>query len=140
MAARSRWHPDHVFPLFCSCACLRRWHRFQVEIQLRGLIRLGFRIHDGRLHCAVHDQRNPLHARCQPIGNVATVSIRLNGFKQLAAVPRFDSNIGAFYRLPFRIHLPSGNQKRLWRDPRDGSNRRNNQPCVRQATLALEPS
>ena len=103
VTSRARWHPDHVFFLFCNCACLRQRHWFQVKIQLCWLIRVGLRVHDRCLDCAINDQRDSVNTWRQTVGNVATASISLDGFEHLFAVSRFDSNICTLYRLPFCI-------------------------------------
>src|SRR4029450_6273089 len=103
MSSRARWHPDHVLSFFLACACLRSGNWFQIKIQLRRLVLLGFCIRDGSLHRAIHDERHSVNAHGQPVCNVATLGIRLDGVEFLAAVFRLDSNICTLYRLPFCI-------------------------------------
>ena len=103
MGSRARWHPNHVLSLLLNCAGLRGWDGFQIEIQLRRLVRLGFCISDGCLHRAIRNQRHPVNAFREPVCNVATLCIRLDGVEFLAAVFRLDSNICTLYCLSFRI-------------------------------------
>src|SRR4029077_9567728 len=67
MASCSRRNPDHVLSLLLACAGLCRWNWFEVKIQLRDLVRLGFRIRDRCLHRAIHYQCYLVNARWQTL-------------------------------------------------------------------------
>ncbi len=100
---RSRGHPDHVLSAFCGCTCLPCRYWFQIKIQLRRLIRLGLRVHNRTLHCAIDHQRYPVNAGRQTLGNITALRIGLDRIEQLFAVLRLDPNICAFYRLTFCV-------------------------------------
>ena len=103
MGSRARRYPDHVFCALCGRGRLRCRYRFEVKIQLRRPVRLGFRIVDRSLDSPIHYQRYAVNSCWQTIGNVAALCIRLDGFEQLAAIFRFDPNICAFYRMSLWI-------------------------------------
>ena len=65
MAPGTSWHPYHVFSAPCNVICLGRW--LEIEIQQRGLIRFGLRVHDRRLRRAIHKQCYPVNARLQSL-------------------------------------------------------------------------
>ncbi len=103
VSPRRRRHPDHMLPAFRACTCLRCRCWFQIKIELCRLVRLGFRVHNRALHCAIHDQRYPVNAARQTLGNITALYIGLDRIEQLFAVLRLDPNICAFYRLTFCV-------------------------------------
>ena len=65
MAPRTIWHPYHVLSALYSSTCLGRW--LEIEIQLSRFARLGLRVYDRCLNCAIHEQCHPVTARLKSL-------------------------------------------------------------------------
>src|SRR6266481_3685853 len=70
MAPGAIWHPYHVLSALCNVICLGRW--LKLEIQLSRLIRLGLRVHNRGLDCAIHKQCYPVTTRLQSRDSIRT--------------------------------------------------------------------
>ena len=101
MASGAIWHPHRVLSALCNITCLGRW--LEIEIELRGLIRLGLRVHDRRFDRAVHEQADAVNPRLQTLRNITALRIGLDRIEELLPIPGLNSNVCASYWLAFCI-------------------------------------